>query len=179
MLEVSQREGERELDALLRRGPTEGKRQCDWQLRPYTRYPRERVSGKSTRCRKRARMRSNPGVGMRCRNGAGTNLRRRYEWTGQKGGWRPGTLEDSCLGTESPRPTGLLTEVKKNNAAGIDACNKAKSTRLPEASIRQHHHGKTTTHLVPIHHHPILLPHAPVVDIVTCFRLEAHRERTA
>src|SRR5712691_3114867 len=64
--------------------------------------------------------------------------------------WNPGgrLLREQIFKAKRP------VEANKKDIAG-NAHNKTR-TWLPKESVRQHHHEKPVTHLVPIHHRPIL-----------------------
>src|SRR5712691_7004677 len=83
--------------------------------------------------------------------------------------WDPGgrSLREQIF--EAKRPV----EANKKDAAGTNAHNETR-TWPPEESVREHHHEKPVTHLVPIHHRPILPSRSPPV-----FRFDAHREGAA
>ena len=86
------------------------------------------------------------------------------------------------LGKQILKLKGLLRPGQQNVVAPRDIVACLQEIWLPEESAGQagqHHHEQSTTHLGPIHDHPILIPRAPVVDIATYFLPEAHTEGTA
>ena len=68
-----------------------------------------------------------------------------------------------------------LVGVNKSDTAGIDSI----LTRLPKKSVRMHNHEKTTTHLVPDPHCPVLLSRSPLIFVFGFIKRARHHQGDA